>query len=97
MAVRLTAAIAFKNCVDVRFLVKVLANDSYGRSLSITSYLTSSSLLRKCTFDGVTRADDRIKLLGEAGTLPGKKYISTAFGVMIERAQDNVSSGLGFC
>jgi hypothetical protein len=35
-------------------------------------------------------ADDRIKLLGEASTLPGKKYISTAFGVMIERAQDNV-------
>ena len=37
-------------------------------------------------------ADDRIKLLGEASTLPGKKYISTAFGVMIERAQDNVRS-----
>jgi len=35
-------------------------------------------------------ADDRIKLLGKAETLPGKKYISSAFGVMIERAQDNV-------
>jgi hypothetical protein len=32
----------------------------------------------------------RIKLLGEATTLPGKKYITTVIGVMIERVQEKV-------
>lgn len=48
MAVRLTAAIAFKNCVDVRPSLDS-ADGSYGKSLLITSYHTCSSLLRKCT------------------------------------------------
>ena len=48
MAVRLTAAIAFKNCVDVRY-PKDCADGSYGRSPLITSYPTYRSHLRKCT------------------------------------------------
>jgi hypothetical protein len=47
MAVRLTAAIAFKNCVDVRPPLNV-ADGSYGRFPLITSYPTSNNHLRKC-------------------------------------------------
>jgi hypothetical protein len=94
MAVRLTAAIAFKNCVDVRPIQDV-ADSSYGRSRLIISFHTSNNHLEKCTSAPSGLTDDRIKLLGEASTLPGKKYISTAFGVMIERAQDNVRRLLG--
>jgi len=56
---------------------------------------TSSTRLKSCESPvqavNLTPTPDRIKLLGEASTLNGKRYVNDAIGVVIERTGDKVT------
>lgn len=91
MAVNLTAAVAIKECVDVSAQSVTFADLSFGSSTSPTSSLTSSRPCRRCEL-GFERVEltIRIKLIGEASTLDGKRYVNDAIGVVIERVQGKI-------
>jgi hypothetical protein len=90
MAVRLTAAVSIKEGVDVSQGGR-WADDSCGISTLDTLSRIWNRRLQNCEYKRSEKLNFRVKLLGEASTLSGKRYLNETLLVVIDRVQEKVS------